>query len=140
MQTELPEAQRLKVGLTYSHAPDEDDLEVLAEEEFKRDLILAFVDRVSVDSDVTEDWRRFVAARRDEELDQIIADQVLEPDATRALLQRAFRDGAIPTTGAAITEILPPLSRFTDDGAYSHRKQAVLDRLGAFFERYFALG
>jgi hypothetical protein len=38
----------------------------------KRDLILAFVDRVSVDSDVNEEWRRHVEARRDEELDHLI--------------------------------------------------------------------
>ena len=106
----------------------------------KRDLILAFVDSVSVDSDVKEDWRRFVEARRDEELEQIIADEGLDPDATRAFVERAFRDGAIPTTGAAVTEILPPTSRFTADDSYGIKKQTVLDRLAAFFDRYFALG
>jgi type I restriction enzyme R subunit len=105
----------------------------------KRDLILAFVDRVSVDSDVKEDWRRYVEARRDEELGYIIADEGLDPDATRAFVERAFRDGAIPTAGAAVTHILPPLSRFADDG-YGIRKQTVLDRLAAFFDRYYALG
>jgi type I restriction enzyme R subunit len=105
----------------------------------KRDLILAFVDRVSADSDVKEDWRRYVEARRDEELGYIISDEGLDPDATRAFVERAFRDGAIPTTGAAMTEILPPISRFADDG-YGIRKQTVLDKLTAFFDRYFALG
>lgn len=100
----------------------------------KRDLILAFVDRVSVDSDVKEDWRRYVEARRDEELEHLIADQGLDPDATRAFVERAFRNGAIPTAGAAVTHILPPLSRFADD-SYGIRKQTVLDRLTAFFDR-----
>jgi type I restriction enzyme, R subunit len=106
----------------------------------KRDLILAFVDSVSVDSDVKEDWRRFVEAKRDEELEQIIADEKLSPEGTRAFVERAFRDGAIPTTGAAVTEILPPTSRFRADDSYAIGKQAVLDRLAAFFDRYFALG
>ena len=105
----------------------------------KRDLILAFVDSVSVSSDVKEDWRRYVEARREEELGYIIADEGLDPDATRAFVMRAFRDGAIPTAGAAVTEILPPMSRFADDG-YGIRKQTVLDRLTAFFDRYYALG
>ena len=95
---------------------------------------------MSVDSDVKEDWRRFVEARRDEELDQIIADEGLDPDETRAFVERAFRDGAIPTTGAAVTEILPPISRFAADDSYGIKKQTVLDRLAAFFDRYFALG
>ena len=106
----------------------------------KSDLILAFVDSVSVDSDVKEDWRRFVEARRDEELEQIIADEGLNPEETRAFVERAFRDGAIPTTGAAVTGILPPTSRFSADDSYGIKKQTVLDRLAAFFDRYFALG
>lgn len=39
-----------------------------------------------------------------------------------------------------MTQILPPISRFGTDDGYGIRKQAVLDRLAAFFERYFALG
>lgn len=106
----------------------------------KRDLILAFVDRVSVDSDVKEDWRRYVEARREEELAQLIVDEGLSPEATRAFVDRAFRDGAIPTTGATVTAILPPISRFATDDGYGIRKQTVLDKLTAFFDRYFALG
>ena len=93
----------------------------------KKDLILAFVDSVSVDSDVNEDWRRFVEARRDEELEQIIADEGLKPDETRAFVESAFRDGAIPTTGTAITKILPPVSRFSADDSHGIKKQPVLD-------------
>ena len=95
---------------------------------------------MSVDSDVKEDWRRYVEARREEELGYIIADEGLDPDATQAFVERAFRDGAISTTGAAVTAILPPLSRFSTDDGYGIRKQTVLDRLTAFFDRYFALG
>jgi len=65
---------------------------------------------VSASSDVEDDWRRFVEARRDEELDQIIEYEGLSPEETRAFVERAFRDGAIPTTGAAVTGILPPIS------------------------------
>ena len=106
----------------------------------KRDLILAFVDGVSVDSDVKADWRRYVEARRDEELEQLISDEGLDPDATRTFVERAFRNGSIPTTGEAVTAILPPTSRFGESDLYGIKKQTVLDRLTAFFDRYFALG
>jgi type I restriction enzyme R subunit len=106
----------------------------------KRDLILAFVDRVSVDSDVKEDWRRYIEVKRNEELDNLIADERLDPGATRTFVDRAFRNGAIPTTGAAVTAILPPTSRFSAEDSYGVQKQTVLDRLAAFFDRYFALG
>ena len=95
---------------------------------------------MSVDSDVKEDWRRYVEARRDEELEYLITDEGLDPDATRTFVERAFRDGSIPATGAAVTGILPPTSRFLADDSYGIKKQTVLDRLAAFFDRYFAVG
>ena len=106
----------------------------------KKDLIEAFVDRVSVAGQVDEEWSAFVAARRDAELNQIIADENLQPEATREFIDRAFRDGALQSTGVAITKVLPPVSRFAADGAHGEKKQRVLDRLGEFFERFFGLG
>jgi hypothetical protein len=40
-------------------------LEHFAAQQARPDLILAFVDRVSTDSDVKGDWRRYEFARRD---------------------------------------------------------------------------
>jgi type I restriction enzyme R subunit len=105
----------------------------------KKDLILQFVDSVAITGDTGEDWRRFVVERRREELEEIIAAEGLKPDETRAFVQNAFRDGAVPTSGTAITRILPPVSRFAAGGDHGVRKQAVLTRLVDFFDRYFGL-
>ena len=105
----------------------------------KKDLILAFVDEVSASGDVDEQWRAFVERRRNAELDGIITAEGLRPDETRAFVERAFRDGGIPTTGTAITAILPPTSRFTPAGEHSARKQRVLAALRAFFDRFAIL-
>ena len=105
----------------------------------KRDLILAFVDSMTVTGDTGEDWRRFVEAKRVEELDRIIDEEGLKPDETRAFVESAFRDGAVPTTGTAITRILPPTSRFSASNTHAAKKQTVLDKLLAFFDRYFGL-
>ncbi len=105
----------------------------------KRDLIEQFVDAVSTTAKVDAAWVSFVAGKKAAELDQIIADEGLNPDQTRAFVDNAFRDGAIPVAGTAITRILPPVSRFSRNSNYSEKKQAVLDRLAAFFERYFGL-
>lgn len=106
----------------------------------KKELIEAFVDRVSATGAVDEEWTAYVAARRDAELTQLIADESLHPDATREFIDRAFRDGALQTSGVAITRVLPPAPRFAPDGAHAAKKQRVLERLGEFFERYFGLG
>ena len=106
----------------------------------KKDLIEAFVDSVSVDGEIDEEWRAFVRARREAELDAIIEAEGLRPEATRAFIATAFRDGAVQTTGTAITRVLPPVSRFSPAGEHGETKQRVLNRLGEFFERFFGLG
>ncbi len=55
------------------------------------------------------------------------------------LRRQRFRDGAVPTSGTAITRVLPAVSRFSKNNDHATKKQTVLDRLGAFFERYFGL-
>jgi type I restriction enzyme, R subunit len=105
----------------------------------KKDLIEQFVDAVSTKGDVDAQWQAFVLARKAEELERIIEEEKLNAEETRAFIDNAFRDGAIPSTGTAITRILPPVSRFSKDNRHGLKKQAVLDRLSAFFERYFGL-
>jgi type I restriction enzyme R subunit len=106
----------------------------------KKDLIEAFVERVTVAGSVDDEWVAFVAARQDAELTQLIADEGLNADATRDFIDRAFRDGTIQATGVAITRVLPPVSRFAPGGGHGEKKQRVLNRFAEFFERYFGLG
>jgi type I restriction enzyme R subunit len=106
----------------------------------KKDLIEAFVDRVSATGAVNEEWTTYVAARRAAELDKIIDDEGLRADETREYVERAFRDGVIQAGGTAITRILPPASRFSVDGGHGEKKQRVLTKLVEFFERFFGLG
>jgi type I restriction enzyme R subunit len=106
----------------------------------KKDLIMSFVDRVSASGEIDEEWRTFVDAKRAAELNQIIDDEGLRPEETKAFIESAFRDGSIPITGTAVTKIFPPVSRFSAAGAHGAKKQHVLSRLGVFFERFFDLG
>ncbi len=106
----------------------------------KKDLIEQFVDSVSTKAKVDAQWQAFVAKRKVEDLDRIIADEGLNADETKAFVDNAFRDGAIPVSGTAITKILPPVSRFAKNNGHSAKKQTVLDKLAAFFERYSGLG
>ncbi|MCB0919888.1 MAG: type I restriction endonuclease subunit R [Actinobacteria bacterium] len=106
----------------------------------KKDLIEAFVDKVSIDGDVEAEWRAFIAQRRQSELDAIITAESLRADETQQFVNDAFRDGAIQTTGTAIARLLPPVSRFSPDGEHAERKLRVLQALSAFFDRYLGLG
>jgi type I restriction enzyme R subunit len=105
----------------------------------KKDLIEQFVDSVSITEKVDAAWLAFVTVKRAEELDRIIVEEGLDAAATRHFMENAFRDGAIMSSGTAITKILPPVSRFSVGDAHTRKKRTVLERLGAFFERYFGL-
>ena len=105
----------------------------------KKDLIEQFVDSLSATSDVDTAWNAYVVAKRAEELDQIITEEGLDPDATRAFMDTAFRDGSVQPTGTAITTILPPMSRFAKADGHAAKKAAVLRKLEAFLERFLGL-
>ena len=105
----------------------------------KKDLIENFVDSVSATGEIDYEWRAYVTARREAELDEIIEAENLRRDETYAFINAAFRDGAIQTTGTAITKVLPPVSRFAAGGGHGEKKQRVLTKLSTFFERFFGL-
>ena len=94
----------------------------------KKDLIEEFVDSVSASGDMELEWKAYIAAKRDRELDAIIDEESLRPEETRALVSNAFRDGGLPTGGTALTRILPPMSRFAPDGAHSAKRHTVIGR------------
>lgn len=105
----------------------------------KRDLIMTFVENVSLNGEIDEEWRSFVEARRAVELDAIIEEERLKPEETRVFVDQSFRDGAIVSSGTAVIRLLPPLSRFSPDGEHGEKKRRVLDRLAAFFDRFYTL-
>jgi type I restriction enzyme R subunit len=105
----------------------------------KRDLIVAFIDSITATSDVDTAWAAYVAAKRTQELEQIISEEGLNPEATRAFMDTAFRDGSVQPTGTAITTILPPVSRFAKAGGHATKKRTVLRRLTEFLERFAGL-
>ena len=105
----------------------------------KKDLVEAFVDSVNTKAKVDAQWQAFVAAKKVEELERIIAEENLNAEAARSFIDNAFRDGGIPVSGTAITKILPPVSRFAKNNGHAAKKQTVLDKLTAYFERYFGL-
>lgn len=82
----------------------------------------------------------FIAAKREVELETIIVEESLLADVPRDFVETAFHDGQIRTSGTAITKVLPPVSRFSAKGGHGEKKQRVIQRVGAFFERFFGVG
>lgn len=105
----------------------------------KKDLIEQFVSSLTVAAHVDEEWKRFMQAKKAEELSTIIAEENLNSQETFSFIENAFRDGALQESGTAIIAILPPVSRFSAGQGHSGKKQAVIEKLRAFFERFFGM-
>ena len=105
----------------------------------KKQLIESFINGINEVEDVMGEWNDFVDKEREEELAQIIADERLKPQETRDFIETAFRDGEVKTTGTDIDKIMPPVSRFGGSGRAA-KKQTVIEKLKAFFEKYFGIG
>jgi len=101
----------------------------------KKDLIENFIDSLTPEvTDVDVVWREYVERQKEQELENIITEERLKPEETRRFIEASFRDGAIRENGTDVASILPPMSRFSKDRAT--KKETVLSRLKAFFERF----
>jgi type I restriction enzyme R subunit len=105
----------------------------------KKQLIETFIAGINDADDVMSEWHDYVVKQRENELKTIITEEKLNPEDTRRFLENAFRDGEIKTAGTDIDKIMPPVSRFGGSGR-TKKKQGVIDKLKAFFEKYFGIG
>jgi len=103
----------------------------------KKDLIEQFIRDLTPEASVDEDWRKFVDSKKFEELDRIINEESLKKEETYLFIDNAFKDGAIQSTGTAISKILPPVSRFTPTGDLTKKRTTVLEKLTTFFTRFW---
>ena len=104
----------------------------------KKELIEGFIATINSQTDVNSDWKKFVMEQKETDLSTLIADENLKDEETRKYIDNAFRDGAIKTTGTDIDKLMPPVSRF-GGGNRAAKKQGIIDKIQAFFEKYFGI-
>ena len=105
----------------------------------KKELIDGFISKINADTNVMDDWGKFVKEQKEIDLKKIINDENLNEEETRKFLDNAFRDGQVKTSGTDIEKILPPMRRF-GGGNRTERKQTIIDKILKFFEKYFGIG
>lgn len=105
----------------------------------KKELIEDFITTINAKSNIEVDWRAFVKRQGEADLTALIREENLHAEETRKYIRNAFRDSTIKTTGTDIDKILPPVSRF-GGGGRAKKKQNVIDKLNAFYEKYAGLG
>ena len=104
----------------------------------KKELIDGFIATINSKTDVNSDWKKFVAQQKEIDLVNLIADEKLKEEETRKFIENSFRDGSIKTTGTDIDKLMPPVPLF-GGGNRAEKKQGIVDKLLAFFEKYFGI-
>lgn len=105
----------------------------------KKELIDGFISKINADTNVMDDWGKFVKEQKEIDLKKIINDENLNEEETRKFLDNAFRDGQVKTNGTDIEKILPPMRRF-GEGNRAEKKENIIVKVKKFFEKYFGLG
>lgn len=105
----------------------------------KKELIDGFISKINADTNVMDDWGKFVKEQKEIDLKKIINDENLNEEETRKFLDNAFRDVQVKTNGTDIEKILPPMRRF-GGGNRAEKKENIIVKVKKFFEKYFGLG
>ncbi|MBO5452679.1 MAG: type I restriction endonuclease subunit R [Clostridia bacterium] len=104
----------------------------------KKELIDGFIASVNADTNVDDDWKIFVKEQREKDISTLITEERLKDEEARKFIDNAFRDGLLRTTGTDIDRIMPPVSRF-GGGNRAEKKNGIIAKLTAFFEKYLGL-
>ena len=105
----------------------------------KKKLIENFIAGVNDVEDVMDEWNTYVSKQREADLQQLIQEEKLKPEETRRFLETSFREGEVKTIGTDIDKLMPPVSRF-GGGKRAKKKMTIIEKLKAFFEKYFGIG
>lgn len=107
----------------------------------KKELIESFIATLNPQSSITEDWSSHVQQKMEQELEEIIVQEKLKPEKARKFVENAFRDGALRTTGTDLDAILPAVSIFAKKQGETRaaKRESVIERLKAYFEKFFGL-
>ena len=104
----------------------------------KKQLIETFIAGINDVDDLLTEWRSFIAEEKEKQLVQIIKEENLNEAETRKFIGDSFKSGEIRTVGTDIDKLMPPTSRF-GGGNRAAKKQTIIDKLKAFFERFFGV-
>ena len=104
----------------------------------KKALIENFIDGINDVDDVMAEWHSYIAAEKEKQLNEIIAEEKLKEDETKKFVDNAIADGEMRTTGTDIDKLMPPISRFGSTNR-EKKKQTIIEKLKAFFERFFGV-
>ena len=118
---------RVKIAKAIDSSPDLRD---------KKELIDKFIDDLTPDSEVDDEWKRYVNREKREQFEQIVSEEHLKREKAVEFIEDAFQRGYVPEGGMELDGIMPPINPFDKSANRQGKIQAVVERLKAFFNRF----
>lgn len=103
----------------------------------KKELIEQFIQSLTPASEVNDEWQEYVNRRKREEFDTIVEEEHLKAAEARDFIATSFKRGYVEEGGLELNGIMPPINPFDPNANREGKLHHVLDRLKAFFNKFF---
>jgi type I restriction enzyme R subunit len=103
----------------------------------KKELIEEFISTLDSNSQIDDEWIAFVSRKKIEQLERIIEDEDLKSEEAKDFMDDAFRDGYMYTSGSSFSRVLPSISRFSEGGDRTKKRENVVDKFTEFFNKFY---
>lgn len=121
---------RVKIEKAIDSSPDLRD---------KKELITQFILKLNESSNVDKEWSDYVNKQKREEFNTLIREERLKPEKAVKFIEASFSRGYVAEGGTEVYDILPPVNPFDRKANRQGVFQKVLDRLKAFFNKYYEI-
>ncbi len=103
----------------------------------KKELIEQFIDSLTPDSEVNDQWQEYVNKRKRDEFEAIIKEEHLKEEKAKEFIKTSFRRGYVPEGGLELNGIMPSINPFDPTANREGKLRHVLKRLKDFFNKFF---
>ena len=103
----------------------------------KKELIERFIEGMTANGDVYEQWQSYLNEQKKVEYAQLVAEENLKGDEALRFIEMAFKRGYVPEGGLELNDIMPPINPFDPNANRQGKLEHVLERLKAFFAKYY---
>ncbi len=121
---------RVKISKSIDSSPDLRD---------KKELIEKFIDSLTPNGDVDSEWKQYVNKEKRQQFDQIVEEEHLKKEKALEFIENAFQRGYVPEGGMELDSIMPPINPFDKAANRQGKIQIVLERIKAFFNKFFEI-
>lgn len=121
---------RVKIDKAIDSSPDMRD---------KKELIDKFINSLTPNSKVDEEWQNYVNTCKRTEFNEIENEYHLKKEKADDFIAMAFERGYVPECGLELNNMMPPINPFDPDADRDGKVRQVVARLKTFFNKYFEI-